>query len=270
MPSTPWIGILQLGGRAPARRRRAGRHILQRRNRFKPGDGHRRAQRPGQHKHLFGGLRRRPHTTRAPMRAWPRPPAARVITSCASQKRSSPTRSRGWSGTTTCRSISPIPCTSTPSASWPGSDVTVVLTGEGADELFGGYPRYYIPRLLAPLASLPVALRAAVGPVLAELPGSSAAQARRIRCSGNRTTGCCSTTPRPIVDVAARACCADGTDLAVRSPRRSACASLSMRTGPCDGARGARLPDIPELDSRSPGQDEHGDEHRGASAVPRQ
>jgi asparagine synthase (glutamine-hydrolysing) len=37
--------------------------------------------------------------------------------------------------------------------------VTVVLTGEGADELFGGYPRYYVPRIADALRSLPALLR---------------------------------------------------------------------------------------------------------------
>lgn len=46
--------------------------------------------------------------------------------------------------------------------------VTVVLTGEGADELFAGYPRYQIPLLAARLALIPGPLqRALLGPVRA-------------------------------------------------------------------------------------------------------
>ncbi len=37
--------------------------------------------------------------------------------------------------------------------------VKVVLTGEGADELFGGYPRYYVPRVAATFDRLPSFLR---------------------------------------------------------------------------------------------------------------
>ena len=37
--------------------------------------------------------------------------------------------------------------------------VTVVLTGEGADELLGGYPRYQIPRFVAKLQKLPKPIR---------------------------------------------------------------------------------------------------------------
>jgi asparagine synthase (glutamine-hydrolysing) len=37
--------------------------------------------------------------------------------------------------------------------------VTVVLTGEGADELFGGYPRYFIPGLATAFQKLPVFAR---------------------------------------------------------------------------------------------------------------
>jgi asparagine synthase (glutamine-hydrolysing) len=45
-------------------------------------------------------------------------------------------------------------------------EVTVVLTGEGADELFGGYPRYYIPRLLRYLDAVPRPALRALGATL--------------------------------------------------------------------------------------------------------
>lgn len=48
--------------------------------------------------------------------------------------------------------------------------VTVVLTGEGADELFGGYPRFLIPREYSRLSGLPRFVRRLTGGALSVLP----------------------------------------------------------------------------------------------------
>ncbi|MGS2724293.1 asparagine synthase (glutamine-hydrolyzing) [Porticoccus sp. GXU_MW_L64] len=48
--------------------------------------------------------------------------------------------------------------------------VTVVLTGEGADELFGGYPRYYIPRIIENLRKMPRALRTTLSLLFNAIP----------------------------------------------------------------------------------------------------
>jgi len=44
--------------------------------------------------------------------------------------------------------------------------VTVVLTGEGSDELFGGYPRYQVPRLVARMKKLPSPVRNLVSSIM--------------------------------------------------------------------------------------------------------
>jgi asparagine synthase (glutamine-hydrolysing) len=55
-------------------------------------------------------------------------------------------------------------------------DVTVVLTGEGADELFCGYPRYHLARLSGVLDRAPQWLRRAGGGLAGQLPGHRAAK----------------------------------------------------------------------------------------------
>ena len=56
-------------------------------------------------------------------------------------------------------------------------DVTVVLTGEGADEVFGGYGKYVYPRLAAGLGAT---ARRALGPLLRGLPASPLSKLGRV------------------------------------------------------------------------------------------
>ncbi len=57
------------------------------------------------------------------------------------------------------------------------SEVKVLLTGEGADEIFGGYPRYFVPTLLRPWQWVPRPIRSVFGAMLRQ---SSNHRARKI------------------------------------------------------------------------------------------
>jgi asparagine synthase (glutamine-hydrolysing) len=86
--------------------------------------------------------------------------------------------------------------------------VTVVLTGEGADELFGGYPRYYIPRLLQRVSAVPALLRKPLSALLARAPDSRLRKLAHFVDQPMRETllyNCTGTDPRQALELLRRA-----------------------------------------------------------------
>ena len=113
-------------------------------------------------------------------------------------------------------------------------NVTVVLTGEGADELFGGYPRYSIPRITQALSAVPEVLRSALSGVLLRTPDH---RLRRIGAMLQRPLSDAllynSTGIRP--DVVERLLCARPGDDAL-AVRRGMVAAALQRHGSVYGA----------------------------------
>jgi asparagine synthase (glutamine-hydrolysing) len=118
--------------------------------------------------------------------------------------------------------------------------VTVVLTGEGADELFGGYPRYYIPRLLQRIRAVPGFLRAPMAAALALAPDARMRKLAHFSRQSMRDTllfNCTGTVPARALELLGgksmplefREACLDDSDARGLDPV-TALASLDFQT----------------------------------------
>ena len=139
--------------------------------------------------------------------------------------------------------------------------VTVVLTGEGSDELFGGYPRYRIPGLAQYARMVPGPLRRLAASVtgdarltkLDRFAALGAEEALLYNSSYLRPEVARELAPALEANLAFRRDCL-GSGRRARARRRRPCLA-------------ARRRDVPGRHPASPGQDEHGGQHRIARAV---
>ena len=143
--------------------------------------------------------------------------------------------------------------------------VTVVLTGEGSDELFAGYPRYRIPDLaksyrLVPAPHAPRARRAGSRSPAGEAGSLCGRYADRGACSTTRATCGPSVVARGVSAHERLRARRSGRECLERPARRSDLDSVGTGVA-------ARSGDVPRLDPPPPGQDEHGGGDRVARAV---
>ena len=215
-----------------------------------------------------------------PTRAWPRARSGPSTARSSCRPTSSSRRCRASSGTRTSRSRSPRACRSTSSRAWPREHVKVVLTGEGADELFLGYNRYRVTawneRLGGALRGAGARRRCARGVRRACRRAARARSAATRRAASSRSSpGPRGAVLRELRGVPERA--AQRELLADRARRRRARSRTRAGSRCYDEAPGgAARPHEPrrsaDLPGRAPdeaGPDEHGGLDREPRAVPR-
>ena len=165
----------------PPRRRRPGRGPALRRGRLRRPHRARRAPSPASRCRPSRSASRRAASTSSRAPAWSPSATAPTTTSWSS----GPTRSsccRGWSRPSTSPSATPRRCPTYLVSELAAGEVKVALSGEGGDELFGGYYTY-VADLLAPPRRPPRAARPAAGRGAAELrrPGRLRLQSQALR-----------------------------------------------------------------------------------------
>ncbi len=146
--------------------------------------------------------------------------------------------------------------------------VTVVLTGEGADELFAGYPRYLVPSLSHSYGRLPAFVQR-LAPTGTRNDRGITDWRRSVAMPAIGPTTRCSTT-RVFSIRSSHGIVLEGDfgdDLAYR---RSCLSETSENAaGPGESSFASRPEELPCLHPREAGQDEHGGEHRVEGSLPR-